>query len=101
MRFFKPEQNTMQWQSFTVTQSIFLENDEFNRGRDRIQTPAFSSRIEHSSAKASFLLVTQSTLQKMATSSLAGQTLYVGERSTNSAHGNEANLERAVVRTGL
>ena len=64
--FFKPEQNTLQWQSFAVTRSMLLDNGNFNRGRDRIQTPA-RTRFFHNTAMAGFSLVTKSMLQKMAT----------------------------------
>ena len=38
---------SLQWRSFTNTQSKLLENDDLNRDRDRKQTPSFSSRTEH------------------------------------------------------
>ena len=50
-----------------VNRSMLVENGDFNRGRDRIQTPAFSTRTEHY-AMAGFSLVTLPRLQKMATS---------------------------------
>ena len=33
--WFESEQNTLQWQSFTVIQSTLLEHGDFNRGCDR------------------------------------------------------------------
>ena len=39
--------NTLQWRTFTVTLSMLQEKGDFNGGRGRIQTPAFSTRTEH------------------------------------------------------
>ena len=40
----EPEQNAMQYQIFTATLSILLENGNFNRGHDKIQIPTFSTK---------------------------------------------------------
>ena len=42
-RLYEPEQNTLLWRTFTVTLSTLLEKGDFNRDRDRIQTPGFFS----------------------------------------------------------
>ena len=44
---YEQEQNTLQWRTFTVTLSTLQEKGDFNRGRGRIETPAFSTRTEH------------------------------------------------------
>ena len=36
----------IEWRTFTITLSTLLENGDFSRGRDRIQTPAFSTLTE-------------------------------------------------------
>ena len=38
---YEPEQNTLLWRTFTITLSTLLDKGDFNRGRDRIQTPGF------------------------------------------------------------
>ena len=44
---YEPEQNTLQWRTFTVTLSTLPETVDFSRGLDRIQMPAFSTKTEH------------------------------------------------------
>ena len=51
---YEQEQNTLQWRTFTVTLSTLQEKGDFNGGRGRIQTPAFSTRTEHKHDGRSF-----------------------------------------------